>query len=99
LDAAQKHGADVLNYYILKFINNCMETGKFGEALGALAHYGMPFTSGAIPIYKKLIDEVFAACESDEIANLRTSLFNYIADLPDSEFNTQSGKESKNSNL
>lgn len=70
-----------------------METGKFGEALGALAHYGMPFTAGAIPIYKKLIDEVFAACESDEIANLRTSLFNYIADLPDSEYNTQSGKE------
>jgi len=45
----------------------------------------MPYTPGAIPIYKKLIDEVFAACESDEIANLRTSLFNFMGDLPESE--------------
>ena len=93
LDVAQKQGAEVLNHYIIKYLDTCMNTGKFGEAQGALAHYGMPHVSGAIPIYKRLIDEVFAACESDEIANLRTALFSYMGEMPESEINTQNGKE------
>ena len=93
LDVAQKHGNEVLNHYIIRYLKSCFDSGKFGEALGALAHYGMPHSSAAIPLYKKLIDEVFATCEHDKISDLRTALYGYMNELADSERTSRDGRQ------
>lgn len=94
LDVARKKDPELLNEYLMNYINQvCLPKGLFNDALQALASYGMPNKPMNIDVYRKLIDETFAACEPEEIQNLRKALQNFMAELSDSEKSKGVGKE------
>ena len=59
----------------------------------------MAFRPENLDIYRKLIDETFAACEPEEIENLRTALFSMMKTMPESQLDSATGKEFKKAQL
>ena len=93
LDMAEKNGPEIKNRYLMKFAKFTMESGKFGECIAAFAKYGIPIIPGNYAIYKTLILEIFVECESKEVLNLRTTLFNFCKALTSSpEANSAAAK-------
>lgn len=96
LDIASKKDPSILNIYLMKYIDQeCIEKGEFNDALQALSKHGMPNRPENTDTYRKLIDETFAACEPDEIENLRSGLFNFMNSLSDNERKSSIGREFK----
>lgn len=94
LDTARKKDPNLLNEYMMIYVNQvCLPKGLFNDALQALATYGMPNKPMNIDVYRKLIDETFAACEPEEIQNLKKALSNFMSQVPDNEKSKGVGKE------
>ena len=94
LDIASKKAPAILNKYLMKYVNEqCLTNGQFNDALQALANHGMANRPENIGTYRKLIDETFAACEPEEIENLRSALFNFMGALKDHEVQSNIGRE------
>lgn len=94
LDVAKKKDPELLNEYLMMYINQiCLPKGHFNDALQALANYGMPNKPMNIEVYRKLIDETFAACEPEEIENLRKALGNFMNQISQSDRNKGLGRE------
>jgi intraflagellar transport protein 172 len=94
LDTAKAKDPNLLNDYLMAYLNQvCIPKGQFNDALQALANYGMPNRPMNIDIYRRLIDETFAACEPEEIENLRKALNNFMSQVSEAEKNKGVGKE------
>ena len=94
LDAAKSKDTNLLNEYLMIYINQvCLPKGQFNDALQALSTYGMPNRPMNIDVYRKLIDETFAACEVEEIQNLKKALSHFMSEVPENERKKGIGKE------
>ena len=94
LETAKRTDINLLNDYLMAYLNQvCLPKGLFNDALQALANYGMPNKPMNIEVYRKLIDETFAACEPEEIQNLKKALNNFMKQVKPEEKNKGVGKE------
>jgi intraflagellar transport protein 172 len=78
LSIAASKDQGLFEFYLLKYLNDSMNTGKFAECLKILLKFGMPPSPSLLDAYRKLVDETFALCDPNEIADLKLALFNFV---------------------
>ena len=86
LTIANSKDKDLLNVYILKFLNYSLKLGKINEAVSTLSKFGIPQESQNLPIYRQLIKETLNLRDQKEINNLKAILVDFIEKFDHQKF-------------
>jgi len=78
LSVASSKEPSLFEFYLLKYLEETLISGRIGDCLKMLTRFGMPYSQKLLETYRKLVDETFALCDPTEINDLKLVLSNFM---------------------
>lgn len=88
LTVAKSKSQELLEFYLIKFLNSAMSAGRFADIVTTLAKFGMPQNPNHLEVYRRVISETLALSEQKEVSELKSVLFNFMQGLDSNKFST-----------
>ena len=93
LTVAKSKSQELLEFYLIKFINSALTAGKFSDIVSTLTKFGMPQNPAHLNLYRKIITETLSISEQKEVSELKSVLYNFMQNMDPNNFHSDVRQE------